>query len=100
MGWFDCLHLSSFVLFHKVLSRVLLLTRLSLALIAPYWPQKYWFVDILALSVTEPLELPLLWNLLVQPHVQKFHWGLGTLQLHAWKLSIDLSKRLAFCEVL
>ena len=28
------------------------------------------FADLLALLVEEPLELPLLWNLLVQPHVK------------------------------
>ena len=54
--------------------------------------------DLSSLLVEEPLELPLLWNLLVQPHIWRFHHSLGTLRLHAWKLSSILSERLAFQE--
>ena len=43
---------------------ILLSTRLSLVLIAPCWPQKDWFADLFALLVAEPIELPVLWNLL------------------------------------
>ena len=43
-------------------------TNLSLILVAPLWPQKKQFADLPALLVAEPLELSLLWNLLVQPH--------------------------------
>ena len=46
----------------------------------------------------EPLKLLLLWNLLVQPHVRKFHRCLETLRLDAWKLSSVLSTRLNFWE--
>ena len=42
------------------------------------WSQKEWFADLLALLVEEPLELPLLCNLLVLEVL---------LQLYAWKLS-------------
>ena len=31
------------------------------------------------------------WNLLVQPHVRKFRYILGTLHLHTWRLSSNLS---------
>ena len=41
------------------------------------------FADLLPMLVDEPLELLQVWNLLVQPHLQKFHRGLGTLHLHA-----------------
>ena len=34
-------------------------------------------MDLLALLVEGSLKLPMLWTLLVQPHVRKFHWGLG-----------------------
>ena len=40
-------------------------------LVAPLWPQKWWFADLLALQVEEFLELPMLWNLLVQPPYEK-----------------------------
>ena len=56
----------------------LVLTGLSLVLVALCWPQKDWFADLLSLLVDEPLELSQVWNLLVQPHVQKFHRGLET----------------------
>ena len=39
-----------------------------------------WFVDLLSLLIDEPLELPQVWNLLVQPHVLKFHRGLEVTQ--------------------
>ena len=39
------------------------------------------------------------WNLLVQPHVKKFHRGLETLQLRAHRLS-SVSEKLAFREEL
>ena len=45
-------------------------------LVAPLWPQKEWFIDLLALLVEEPLELPMPWKLLVQPYMRKF-MGLG-----------------------
>ena len=85
-----------FALHRHVLSRVLLSARLSLVLNSPYWPQEDWFADLLALLVAGPLWLPLLWNLLVQSHIRKFHRVLGMLRLHAWKLSSDVSERLAF----
>ena len=46
---------------------------LSMILVAPQWPQKEWFSDLLALMVEVPLELSMLGNLLMQPHIGKFH---------------------------
>ena len=69
--------------------RVMPSTNLSLVLVAPLWPQKEWCADLLAFLVEEPLKLPLLWKLLFQPHVRKFHRGLEMLYLHSWKLSSD-----------
>ena len=89
-----------FALLHQVLSWVLASEGLSLVLITPLWPQKEWFADLLSLLVTEPLKLPQVWNLLVQPHVRKFHRGLETLRLHARRLSSISSERLAFLEEL
>ena len=50
---YDCLCLSPFALIRQVLLRVLLLTGLSLVLVA----QKQWFTDLLSLLVDEPLQL-------------------------------------------
>ena len=74
----------------------LALTGLSSVLVAPLWPQKEWFIDLLSLLVDEPLKLLLVWKLLVQPHMRKFHWGLKTLSLHTWRLSSVSSERQAF----
>ena len=53
------------------------LDRSLLGVHCSFWPEKEWFTDLLSLLVKEPFELPLLWNLLVQPHIRKFHCGLG-----------------------
>ena len=75
-----------FTFLFKVVLRVLLSARLSLVLVAPCWPQKDWFADVLTPLLAEPLKLPQLRSLLVQPHT--------------WKLSSNSSERLAFCEEL
>ena len=64
-------------------------TRLSLVLIAPFWPQKgvvRWYCSFFG---EKPLKLPLLWNLVVQPHIRKFHRSLEILHLHAWKRPVQ-----------
>ena len=88
-----------FALLRQVITQVLeseVLEGLWLLLVAPLWPQKEWFVDLLDLLVTEPLELPRVWNLLVQSHIRKYHRGLEALRLYVWNLCSDSSKRLAF----
>ena len=60
-----------------------------------------WFEDLLAFLVAEPLELPGIWNLLVQPHFGKYHHrGLETLRLNEWSLSSVSSERQAVCKEL
>ena len=70
----------------QVLLQVLLLENLSMILVAPLCSQKEWYPDLL---MEEPLELPMLWNLLVNLHVKRNHRGLRSVQLHTWKLSSD-----------
>ena len=64
-------------------------------LLAPQ-PQKEWFANLLSLLVDITLKLPMPWNLLVLPHIQKFHRTLESQRLHAWKLSGDSSERQDF----
>ena len=59
--------------------------------VAPPWPQEDWF--------DEPLELPHVWDLLVQPHVRRFHQGLEYLRLHKWRLSGVSFEWRAFREI-
>ena len=61
-----------------------------LTLLAPYWPQRPWFPELLELVLDGPVALPLDRNLLNQPHVHRQHLGLSRLALHAWRLSSDL----------
>ena len=42
-------------------------------------PQKEWFANLLAFLVEESLKLFLLWSLLIQLHITKFHRFLETL---------------------
>ena len=60
-----------------------------LTIIAPYWPQRPWFPDLLDLLVDGPIALPQSRNLLRQPHFHRFHLGVSRLSLHAWRLSSD-----------
>ena len=61
-----------------------------LTLVAPYWPQRPWFPELLDLVVDGPVTLPLSRDLLRQPHFHRFHLGVSRLSLHAWRLSSDL----------
>ena len=45
-------------------------------LVALLWPQRDWITQLLSLLVAKPLQLVLLWNLLVQPLFWKFQQGL------------------------
>ena len=78
-----------------VLNKVMISEGLSVVLMAPLWLQKE-FPNLLSLLVAEYLHLPLFWNMLVQPHIQKFYQGLDIIKLDALKLSGDLSERQAF----
>ena len=81
-----------FTLQRQVLLRLMLWTGLSMILVAPLWPRKECFADPLTLPAEEPLEIPMLWNLLVQTRVR----GLQMLQLRTWKLSSNMYKRQTF----
>ena len=58
-----------------------------LILIAPLWPTKEWFPDLLDLLIDSPRSLPQWDTLLVQPGSSRFHRNPGFLNLHAWLLS-------------
>ena len=76
-----------------IIRRVLLKLRSSrnceLTLIAPFWPQREWFPDLLELLSDVPITLLGRKDLLRQPHFHRFHLNLPMLQLTAWQLSSD-----------
>ena len=67
----------------------------ELFLVAPAWPNRSWFPDLLELSVDWPLRLPLWPGLLSQPG-GLFHHNLSWLSLHVWRLSAEPTAREAF----
>ena len=82
-----------------IIKRVLLKLRAShqcdLTLIAPFWPQREWFPDLLELLSDIPIELPKRRDLLRQPHFHRSHENLLMLRLTAWRLSSDSPVRQA-----
>ena len=74
-----------------IIRRVLLKLRSSrnceLTLIAPFWPQRDWFPDLLELLSDVPITLSDRRDLLRRPHFHRFHQNLPMLRLTAWRLS-------------
>ena len=89
-----------FHLVERVMARVRETPNLSMTLVAPLWPEKAWFADLLLLLTQPPLALPLWDRLLRQPHFNRFHRGVHALNLHAWRLSSVSSESQAFREEL
>ena len=77
----------------SIIPRVLVKLRASrgtfLTLVAPYWPQRPWFPELLDLEVAPSVVLPSRPDLLFQPLSGLRHPDLLRLRLHAWKLSGD-----------
>ena len=87
-----------FHLVEKVVARVRETPNLSMTLVAPLWPEKVWFAELLPLLTQPPLALPLWDRLLRQPHFHRFHGGVHALNLHAWWFSSVSSESRAFRE--
>ena len=73
-------------------------SRVAMALVAPLWPEKEWFADLLLLLTQPPMALPCWDRLLRQPHCSLFHQGVHALNLHAWRLSSVTTESRAFRE--
>ena len=59
---------------------------MDVILIKPSWPAQYWYSQVLELSATEPLLVPQLSNILVNPQGQAHPLVVNkTLRLVAWK---------------
>ena len=75
-----------------VITRVRESSRVAMTLVAPLWPEKEWFADLLLLLTQPPLTLPWWYSLLRQPHCNLFHQGVHALNLHAWRLKRHFRK--------
>ena len=87
-----------FALVGRVIARVQQSSRVAMTLVAPLWPEKEWFADLLLLLTQPPLVLPCWDRLLRQPHCNLFHQGTHALNLHAWRLSSVTTESRAFRE--
>ena len=87
-----------FPLVGRVIACVRESSRVSMTLVAPLWPEKEWFADLLLLLTQPPLALPWWDSLLRQPHCNLFHQGVDALNHHAWRLSSVTSESRAFRE--
>ena len=87
-----------FALIRQVLNRLMGSQYCRMILVAPLWPHREWFADLLPLLVAQPLGLPQWPRLLKQPLCSRFHTGVRVLNLHAWKLSSVPSEQRAFRE--
>ena len=87
-----------FALVGRVIARVQQSSRVAMTLVAPLWPEKEWFADLLLLLTQPPLVLPCWDRLLRQPHCNLFHQGAHALNLHSCRLSSDTTESRAFRE--
>ena len=79
-------------LLQRVLSKVRGSHNLELTLVAPFWPLRPWFADLLDLLVEVPVLLPLRRDLLRrdllrQPHFHQFHGNLRALGLTGYRIA-------------
>ena len=87
-------NIDSFVLAKKCQSQC------RIVLIAPLWPQRPGFSEVLQLLVSAPVRLPLFPKLLTQAKGKFQHPNLLLLNLHAWELSNNQSLIKIFCKTL
>ena len=76
-----------FAMIRLVLNKLRMSVGTVMTLIAPFWPSKEWFPDLLSLLLEPPVLLPQRWDLLKQPQAHRFHLNTPMLRLHAWRLS-------------
>ena len=67
-----------------VLQKVRATQRLTLTLVAPYWPSRCWFPSLVRLAGRPKVRLSGELNLLVHPHSRQGHPNLQNLNLHVW----------------
>ena len=70
----------------------------SLLLIAPVWPRRHWYTQVLSLLCDLPILLPDRHDLLSQHRGRVYHPDPKTFQLAAWPLSGRASEREAFLK--
>ena len=83
--------LSSVALIPKVLAKIRA-EESEVLLVAPWWPKREWFLDLVELSLEPPRALPLFHDLLRQNLNGLYHHLPHVLKLHVWRLSLRALK--------
>ena len=93
MDW-NRIHAYAFPPFHLIQTVInkIRISQCKIVLIAPLWPDRPWFPELLGLLVSPPVSLPVMPNLLAQLKGRILHQNPGYLQLQAWELSSNLSE--------
>ena len=73
----------------NVLAKVRQSRNLEVTLVAPYWPLKPWFPDILELLVDIPVLLPRRRDFLRQLHFHHFHRNLPSLHMTGFRIDSE-----------
>lgn len=68
----------------------------QIILIAPQWPRRHWYLDLLQMCIAEPIRLPQIPDLLSQPGTIIYHPDPKVFNLNAWLLSTDSFRQRAF----
>ena len=77
---------------HSLSDKKIRTAQCKVVLIAPFWPNRMWFPELLNLLISSPITLPIRPNLLEQLHGKFLHQNPGLLQLQAWELSNNPSE--------
>ena len=80
----------------RVLTKVRQSRNLEMTFVAPFWPLKPWFPDLLELLVDVPVFLPMQKDLLKQPHFHHYHRNLPVLRLTGFRIARDPRDTSAF----
>ena len=93
MNW-NRIHAYAFPPFHLIpaLINKIRVSQCKIVLIAPFWPSRSWFPELLSLLVSPPITLPVIPNLLEQLQGRFRHQNIDMLQLHVWELSSNQSE--------
>lgn len=95
MDWtgMDTYAFPPFKIINLVVKKFALLDSGRMTLVAPFWPAREWFTEVVEMLVDFPRSLPPSPRLLRQPHFERYHQNPLALQLTAFRLSRSLSER-------
>ena len=72
----------------------------QIILVAPHWPRRPWYPDLLKMIADYPIKLPDQKNLLHQPNTNIYHPNPEIFNLVVWPLSTNCSRREVFLKKL